>query len=117
MVHEGGGPEVLKLEEAPLPEPGRGEVLVRIDVAAVGFADVLRRTGGYPVRAALPAILGTRMAGTVEKVGPDVDASLVGTCVAGSVSGGSYALADAAKAHLALENRQTVGKVMLLPHL
>jgi len=89
--YEEGGPEVLKLEEAPAPEPGQGEVLVRIDVTGVGFAEVLQRAGRYRVRVPLPAVLGSRMVGTVEKIGAGVDESMLGKQYIGTVTTGSYA--------------------------
>lgn len=96
-IYEEGGPEVLKLEDLPVPEPGGGEALVRVYAAAVGFADVLRRSGGYPVPTTFPAILGSRAAGIVEKVGVGVDGALVGKTVVGQLSSGSYAEYGTAK--------------------
>src|SRR5688572_25765256 len=90
-VYEEGGPEVLKLEEGPAPEPGEGEVLVRIEVASVSYADVQRRSGHYLDRATFPTVLGSGTSGTVEKVGPGVDGSLVGRKVTGLRRTGSYA--------------------------
>ena len=69
--HTHGGPEVLKLEETPIPEPGTGEVLVRVAAAGVNFIDVYQRTGLYKV--ALPYTCGVEGAGIVEKSGPGVD--------------------------------------------
>jgi NADPH2:quinone reductase len=97
--HEKGPPDVLNLEEVPLPEPGEGEVLVRILATGVSFADVLRRSGAYyPVPVVLPHIPGAQMAGQVEKLGPNTDASLQGKLVFGSVSTGAYAEYGIAKA-------------------
>lgn len=42
-VHEPGGPEALRYEDIPLPEPGRGEVLVKVEAAGLNFIDVSRR--------------------------------------------------------------------------
>ena len=69
--HTHGGPEVLKLEETPVPEPGTGEVLVRVVAAGVNFIDVYQRTGLYKV--ALPYTIGVEGAGIVEKTGSEVD--------------------------------------------
>ena len=49
-VHEYGGPEALRYEEAPLPEPGPGEARVKIEAAGVNFIDIYHRTGRYPGR-------------------------------------------------------------------
>ena len=46
-VHEYGGPEAMRLEELPMPKPGDGQVLVRIEAAGVNFIDVYQRTGLY----------------------------------------------------------------------
>ena len=76
--YEAGGPEVLKIEEVPLREPGQGEV--RIKVAAVGLnrAESMFFHGAYMEQPQFPAGLGYEVAGTVEAVGPEVDPSLVG---------------------------------------
>ncbi len=54
LVHEFGGPEVLKLEELPTPRPAAGQVLVRIHAAGVNPYDTYMRNGTYPVKPALP---------------------------------------------------------------
>jgi NADPH:quinone reductase-like Zn-dependent oxidoreductase len=75
VVHEYGGPEVVKFEEYPDPAAGRGEVLVRVAAASVNPIDVKRRAGltkdFYPLQ--FPGLIGVDMAGTVVKVGPDVE--------------------------------------------
>jgi NADPH2:quinone reductase len=76
--HQTGGPEVLRLEEIPEPEPGPGEVLLRVHAAGVNFADTERRRGLYDAEVPLPRILGSEAAGVVSAVGPGVDAALVG---------------------------------------
>ncbi len=74
VVHEYGGPEVLKFEEYPDPVPGRGEVLVRIAAASVNPIDYKRRAGltkdFYPMQ--FPSLIGVDMSGTVVTVGPGV---------------------------------------------
>jgi len=74
VVHEYGGPEVLKFEEYPDPVPGRGEVLVRVAAASVNPIDYKRRAGltkdFYPIH--FPGLIGVDMSGTVVKVGPGV---------------------------------------------
>jgi NADPH:quinone reductase len=69
--HTYGGPEVLKLEEIPVPEPGTGQASVRVVAAGVNFIDVYQRTGLY--KTALPFTCGVEGAGIVEKTGPEVD--------------------------------------------
>jgi NADPH:quinone reductase-like Zn-dependent oxidoreductase len=75
VVHEYGGPEVLKFEDYPDPVPGRGEVLVRVAAASVNPIDYKRRAGltkdFYPIH--FPGLIGVDMAGTVVEVGPGVE--------------------------------------------
>ena len=85
-----GGPEVLEVVEAPLPEPGPGQVLVEIGAAGVNFIDTYRRAGIYPT--ATPFILGSEGAGTVLALGPGVTDLAAGSVVAWKESAtGSYA--------------------------
>jgi NADPH:quinone reductase-like Zn-dependent oxidoreductase len=94
VVHEYGGPEVLKFEEYPDPVPGRGEVLVRIAAASVNPIDYKRRAGltqdFYPIH--FPGLIGIDMSGTVVKVGPGVEAFSAGNKV--------FAMADNTYAEL-----------------
>ena len=69
--HSYGAPEVLKLEEIPVPEPGTEQALVRVVTAGVNFIDVYQRTGLY--KTALPFTGGVEGAGIVEKTGPGVE--------------------------------------------
>lgn len=68
-IHEPGGPEVLRWERIPVPDPGPGEVLVRHEAIGLNFADTYRRTGFRPVPS-MPAVIGVEAAGIVEAVGP-----------------------------------------------
>ncbi|WP_129841642.1 zinc-dependent alcohol dehydrogenase family protein [Streptomyces sp. RFCAC02] len=80
--HEYGDPEVLRIEEVPAPEPGIGEVRIRVDAIGLNRADALFRRGQYgrPVRA-FPAGLGYEAAGVVEAAGPGVTTLPVGSPV------------------------------------
>ncbi|HEX2254428.1 MAG TPA: quinone oxidoreductase [Thermoanaerobaculia bacterium] len=89
-IHQHGGPEVLRLEEVADPEPGRGEIRVRVAAAGVNFIDVYRRTGYYPV-GDLPAILGGEGAGVVDRVGPAVAGVAEGDRVCFWDASGAYA--------------------------
>lgn len=89
--HEHGGPEVLRLEDLPAPEPGEGEARVRVRYAGVNFIDVYRRTGFYPVPGGLPAVPGGEAAGVVEAVGPGVTEVAEGDRVAFWDAAGGYA--------------------------
>lgn len=88
-VHVPGGPEAMRLEDLPVPTPGPGQVLVRLEAAGVNFIDVYQRTGFYPLPT--PFTLGQEGAGTVERVGEGVTALEPGDCVAWSGPMGSYA--------------------------
>ena len=76
--HEFGGPDVLKIEEVSLREPGPGEVT--LEVAAVGLnrAESLYFHGQYFEQPRLPSGVGYEAVGTILKIGPDVDPSLIG---------------------------------------
>lgn len=88
-VHEFGGPEVLRYEDLPTPEPGQGEVLVRIAAAGVNYIDIYHRIGLYPL--SLPITLGLEAAGIVEAVGSGVAEFKLGDPVAFSSQQGAYA--------------------------
>jgi NADPH2:quinone reductase len=88
-VHEHGGPDVMKLEDVPVPEPGPKQALVRLATAGVNFIDVYFRTGLY--KAETPTIIGSEGAGVVEKIGPDVTEVAAGDRVAYAMARGSYA--------------------------
>jgi NADPH2:quinone reductase len=72
VVHEFGGPEVLKLEEVPTPKPAAGQVLVRVYAVGVNPYDAYMRNGTYAVKPPLPYTPGSDGAGVIEAVGPGV---------------------------------------------
>jgi NADPH2:quinone reductase len=84
-----GGPEVLEPSEVDTPEPGPGQVLVRLAAAGVNYIDIYFRTGQYPSE--LPLTPGSEGAGTVVAVGPGVTSPVVGDRVASTNLAGSYA--------------------------
>lgn len=86
-----GGPEMLKPVERPVPQPGPGEVLVRVAAAGVNRPDVMQRMGLYPPPPGAPAIPGLEIAGTVVALGDGVDPALLGQSVCALVAGGGYA--------------------------
>src|SRR6476646_1416607 len=88
-VHEKGGPEVLKFETVPTPQPGPGEVLIKVAAAGVNFIDIYYRLGQYNVE--LPYTPGDEAAGTVEAVGEGVTEFKPGDHVAHCQKMGSYA--------------------------
>ena len=76
--HEYGGPEVLKMEEAPLQQPGIGEVRLRVQAIGLNCAESMFFHNQYLEKPQLPSRLGYEAAGVVEAVGPDVDKSWLG---------------------------------------
>src|SRR5216683_2687349 len=72
VVHQFGGPEVLKLEEVPTPKPGAGQVLVRIHAAGVNPYDIYMRAGTYAVKPPLPYTPGSDAAGVIEAIGDGI---------------------------------------------
>ena len=88
-VHELGGPEVLKLEEVDVGDPGPGQVRLRQEAAGLNFIDVYHRTGLY--QQPLPFTPGVEGAGVVEAVGPDVADLKPGDRVAYGGPVGGYA--------------------------
>jgi len=76
--HRLGGPEVLQIEEEPIPVPGKGEALLRVKAIGLNRAEVMFRAGQYLEAPVLPSKLGYEAAGVVEAVGPDVDQSWIG---------------------------------------
>ena len=89
-VHACGGPEALRYDEVPVPEPQAGEALVEIAAAGVNFIDVQHRTGRYKAPA-LPFTLGSEAAGTVAAIGAGVSEVAVGDRVAYAMVLGAYA--------------------------
>lgn len=89
QIRETGGPEVLEFTEVPIPVPGPGQVLIRIEAIGVNFIEIYFRKGQY--KTALPMIPGSEAAGTVEELGPGVTSFAAGDAVASTSVQGSYA--------------------------
>ena len=89
-IHATGGPEVLRWEEVPVPEPGPGEVLLRHEAVGLNYIDVYFRTGLYKLPN-LPAVIGQEGAGVVAALGEGVTRFAVGDRVAYAGSLGAYA--------------------------
>lgn len=88
-VHERGGPEILRIDDLDVPEPGPGEIRIRIEAAGVNFIDTYQREGRYPLD--LPVTLGMEAGGVVEAAGPGVDTIRVGDRVVYADQLGAYA--------------------------
>ena len=89
QIRATGGPEVLELAELPIPVPGPGQVLIRIEAIGVNFIEIYFRKGTY--KAALPLIPGSEAAGTIEELGSGVNGFKAGDAVASVSVLGSYA--------------------------
>jgi NADPH:quinone reductase-like Zn-dependent oxidoreductase len=105
VVHEYGGPEVLKYEDYPDPVPGKGDVLVRVAAASVNPIDYKRRAGltkdFYPMT--FPGLIGVDMSGTVAKLGPGAEGFSVGDQV--------FAMADNTYAELCVVKVEVLAKL------
>ncbi len=105
VVHQYGGPEVLRFEEYPDPAPGAGEVLVRVAATSVNPIDYKRRAGltkdFYPIK--FPGLMGVDVAGKVVKIGPGVKGFSVGEQV--------FAIAADTYAELCIVKAASLAKV------
>jgi NADPH:quinone reductase-like Zn-dependent oxidoreductase len=105
VVHQYGGPEVLKFEDYPDPVPGPGDVLIRVAATSVNPIDYKRRAGltkdFYPMH--FPGLIGVDIAGTVVKIGPGVEDFSVGDPV--------FAMSDNTYAELCVVNAAVLAKV------
>lgn len=90
-ISKAGPPEVLEVREAPDPQPGSGEVRVRVEAAGVNFADIMGRLGIYPDLPGIPVVVGYEVAGSVDAVGDGVDSSWLGRDVLAMTRFGGYA--------------------------
>ena len=86
-----GEAEVLRPVERPVPQPGPGEVLIRVVAAGVNRPDILQRRGLYPPPPGVPSIPGLEAAGTIAALGAGVEDMLEGQAVCALVAGGGYA--------------------------
>jgi NADPH2:quinone reductase len=107
-ISQPGGPEVLRPVERPDPEPGPGEVLIRVAAAGINRPDVLQRRGAYPPPPGASDIPGLEVAGTIASVGDEVEGWRTGDAVCALVSGGGYATMCVAPAAQCLRVPATV---------
>ena len=80
-INKTGEVDVLAVREVAQPDPGPGQVRIRVEAAGVNFADVMMRRGLYPDAPKLPAVAGYEVAGTVDAVGSGVGEELTGAAV------------------------------------
>lgn len=86
-----GGPEVIGLETAPVPQPGAGQVLVEVAAAGVNRPDCLQRAGNYPPPPGATTIPGLEISGRIVALGDGVPQGAIGTEICALVSSGGYA--------------------------
>lgn len=86
-----GGPEVLRPENVRVPQPGPGQVLVKVAFAGVNRPDVIQRQGFYPPPPDASPLPGLEIAGQVVAMGQGVTWPFIGTAVCALVAGGGYA--------------------------
>jgi len=110
-IIEFGGPEVLKTTRRPVPEPGAGEVLIRVAAAGVNRPDMMQRIGLYPPPPGASDIPGLEIAGTIVAVGENVVGLAEGDSVCALVTGGGYAEFCLAAAPLCLSIPQGMNAI------
>jgi NADPH2:quinone reductase len=92
VITKPGGPEVLQIQERPIPQPSVREVLIKVYAAGINRPDVAQRKGHYPPPAgASPDVPGLEISGVVEKVGKNCSSLKVGDKVCALLTGGGYA--------------------------
>jgi NADPH2:quinone reductase len=92
VVIEGkGGPEVLQLRDVAVPQPGKGEVQIKVTAAGVNRPDVLQRQGNYPAPKGHSELPGLEVSGVVAALGEGVERLSIGDTVLALVAGGGYA--------------------------
>ena len=106
-----GGPEQLKPARRPVPQPGEGEVLVRVAAAGVNRPDVMQRQGRYPPPPGASDLPGLEIAGEIVALGPKVTGKSVGDAVTALLPGGGYAAYAVAAAPLCLPVPQGISMV------
>lgn len=90
-ISEPGGPDVLKPTTRPVPEPGAGEVLVRVAAAGINGPDIYQRQGAYPAPPGVTDIPGLEISGTVVATGEGAGQWSMGDAVCALTAGGGYA--------------------------
>jgi len=93
-IHSVGGPEVLRIEDLAVGDPGPGEVRIRVEALGLNRAEAMYRAGRYPVQPQLPSLIGYEGVGTIEAVGPGVDTFREGdrVCVLPMIQQGQYGI-------------------------
>ncbi len=111
VIPQFGNPDVLETRDLPTPEPGAGQVLIRVAYVGVNYADIMARKGGYNVDT-LPFVPGHEVSGYVHAVGVGVEGLRVGQPVAALTIEGGYAEFALARAVLTFPLDQSIDLVM-----
>ena len=90
LIRKTGGPDVMEVQNRPMPNPGEGEVLIEVKAAGINFADILTRKGLYPDAPKLPLVPGYEGAVSVRAVGKEADRQLIGNQVMSFTCFGGY---------------------------
>jgi NADPH2:quinone reductase len=101
-IAQPGGPEQLKIAVRPVPQPGEGEVLVRVAAAGVNRPDIMQRQGRYPPPPGASDLPGLEISGEIVALGPNVPGVSIGERVVALLPGGGYAGYAVAAAPLCL---------------
>ncbi len=112
VIPQFGDPDVLETRELPTPEPGAGQVLIRVAYAGLNYADIMARRRGYNVDT-LPFVPGHEVSGYVHVIGAGVEGLRVGQPVAALTIEGGYAEFALAKAVLTFPLDQSGGEIDL----
>lgn len=118
-----GPPETYDFRHMPVPEPGEGQVRLRIEAVALGYVDALIAGGGYQHKPTAPYVPGAEIVGTVDQIGPNVSGVAIGQRVASwqLLAGGGLAEFALAPAHMLIPLPDRLSSVvaasMLLDHL
>ena len=100
VITKAGGPNVLDIQEIPIPEPAEHEVCIAVHYAGINFADTLMRLGFYQPRPPFPFTPGYEVSGVVHALGKDVEGFELGQRVVGLMRTGgqaSHVLTDASR--------------------
>ncbi|MEM1362935.1 MAG: NAD(P)H-quinone oxidoreductase [Pseudomonadota bacterium] len=110
-MREPGGPDVLVLGSRPIPEPGPGEVLIKITAAGVNGPDLVQRRGHYPPPKGATDLLGLEVSGEITALGGEVTDWAIGDRVCALTNGGGYAECVAVNARHCLSLPQSIDPI------
>jgi NADPH:quinone reductase-like Zn-dependent oxidoreductase len=111
-MHEFGGPEVLRLEDVVVGEPGTGEVRLRIHAIGLNRTELTLRSGRLPVKPPLPSSIGFEAAGVIDALGPHVSEGLARGALRPTIAR-TFAFDDIADAHRFIETGEQIGKIVV----